>query len=249
MKLIADNYEEDHIHPQHHPHHSHHLHPANMHHRSLPRGPPHANHRPPMDQVSTDVYAHSWTGTYPSSLVSRLGWFTHVCMLQPLLFKLLKLIQFHIYHNHRQSVVVVLSSIKFPPLAPPLSLLLQLHYFLPSRSYSYHRDKEPEGEICQMSVFDRWDLWVRLVYISFISHMSYFFLSDYHIQTAPRTNLMCLCEDSWKRTNCCCNQHKVQKSVLRVLVSQCVFTRRVHACMSVWCSWSYTPESLLVLCT
>ncbi|KAM6928959.1 ERC protein 2 [Lycodopsis pacificus] len=50
MKLIADNYEEDHIHPQHHPHHSHHSHPANMHHRSLPRGPPHANHRPPMDQ-------------------------------------------------------------------------------------------------------------------------------------------------------------------------------------------------------
>ncbi|XP_042346942.1 ERC protein 2-like, partial [Plectropomus leopardus] len=50
MKLIADNYEEDHIHPQHHPHHSHHLHPANLHHRSLPRGPPHANHRPPMDQ-------------------------------------------------------------------------------------------------------------------------------------------------------------------------------------------------------
>ncbi|XP_078026124.1 ERC protein 2 isoform X5 [Epinephelus lanceolatus] len=50
MKLIADNYEEDHIHPQHHPHHSHHLHPVNMHHRSLPRGPPHANHRPPMDQ-------------------------------------------------------------------------------------------------------------------------------------------------------------------------------------------------------
>ncbi|XP_078111240.1 ERC protein 2-like isoform X2 [Sander vitreus] len=50
MKLIADNYEEDHIHPQHHPHHSHHLHPANVHHRSLPRGPPHANHRPAMDQ-------------------------------------------------------------------------------------------------------------------------------------------------------------------------------------------------------
>ncbi|KAI9530642.1 hypothetical protein NQZ68_000132 [Dissostichus eleginoides] len=50
MKLIADNYEEDHIHPQHHPHHSHHMHPANVHHRSLPRGPPHANHRPPMDQ-------------------------------------------------------------------------------------------------------------------------------------------------------------------------------------------------------
>ncbi|XP_034063395.1 ERC protein 2-like isoform X3 [Gymnodraco acuticeps] len=50
MKMIADNYEEDHIHPQHHPHHSHHMHPANVHHRSLPRGPPHANHRPPMDQ-------------------------------------------------------------------------------------------------------------------------------------------------------------------------------------------------------
>ncbi|XP_040909895.1 ERC protein 2-like isoform X2 [Toxotes jaculatrix] len=50
MKLIADNYEEDHIHPQHHPHHAHHLHPANVHHRSLPRGAPHANHRPPMDQ-------------------------------------------------------------------------------------------------------------------------------------------------------------------------------------------------------
>ncbi|XP_070766409.1 ERC protein 2 [Enoplosus armatus] len=50
MKLIADNYEEDHIHPQHHPHHSHHVHPANVHHRSLQRGPPHANHRPPMDQ-------------------------------------------------------------------------------------------------------------------------------------------------------------------------------------------------------
>uniref|UniRef100_A0A3P8S7E7 ELKS/RAB6-interacting/CAST family member 2 n=1 Tax=Amphiprion percula TaxID=161767 RepID=A0A3P8S7E7_AMPPE len=50
MKLIADNYEEDYIHPQHHPHHSHHLHPVNVHHRSLPRGPPHANHRPPMDQ-------------------------------------------------------------------------------------------------------------------------------------------------------------------------------------------------------
>ncbi|XP_045911631.1 ERC protein 2 isoform X2 [Micropterus dolomieu] len=50
MKLIADNYEEDHIHPQHHPHHSYHLHPGNVHHRSLPRGPHHANHRPPMDQ-------------------------------------------------------------------------------------------------------------------------------------------------------------------------------------------------------
>ncbi|XP_041859426.1 ERC protein 2-like isoform X3 [Melanotaenia boesemani] len=51
MKMIADNYEEDYIHPQHHPHHSHHLHPANVHHHHhLPRGVPHANHRPPMDQ-------------------------------------------------------------------------------------------------------------------------------------------------------------------------------------------------------
>ncbi|XP_016520949.1 ELKS/Rab6-interacting/CAST family member 1-like isoform X3 [Poecilia formosa] len=50
MKLIADNYEEDYIHPQHHPHHLHHMHTANLHHRSLPRGDPHANHRPPMDQ-------------------------------------------------------------------------------------------------------------------------------------------------------------------------------------------------------
>ncbi|XP_013128660.1 ERC protein 2 isoform X7 [Oreochromis niloticus] len=50
MKMIADNYEEDYIHPQHHPHHSHHMHPANVHHRSLPRAPPHANHRPPMEQ-------------------------------------------------------------------------------------------------------------------------------------------------------------------------------------------------------
>ncbi|XP_041859434.1 ERC protein 2-like isoform X10 [Melanotaenia boesemani] len=53
MKMIADNYEEDYIHPQHHPHHSHHLHPANVHHHHhLPRGVPHANHRPPMDQVN-----------------------------------------------------------------------------------------------------------------------------------------------------------------------------------------------------
>ncbi|XP_019747189.1 ERC protein 2-like isoform X2 [Hippocampus comes] len=50
MKMMADNYEEDRIHPQHHPHHSVHLHSSNMHHRSLPRGPPHANHRSPMDQ-------------------------------------------------------------------------------------------------------------------------------------------------------------------------------------------------------
>ncbi|KAK2851481.1 hypothetical protein Q5P01_007757 [Channa striata] len=50
MNLIADTYEEDHIHLQHYPHHTHHLHPANMHQRSMPRGPLHANHRPSMDQ-------------------------------------------------------------------------------------------------------------------------------------------------------------------------------------------------------
>ncbi|XP_057679577.1 ERC protein 2-like isoform X2 [Corythoichthys intestinalis] len=49
MKMMADNYEEDRIHPQNNPHLSHHLHSANVHHRSLPRHP-HANHRRPMDQ-------------------------------------------------------------------------------------------------------------------------------------------------------------------------------------------------------
>ncbi|KAM9785992.1 ERC protein 2-like [Neosynchiropus ocellatus] len=48
MKMIADNYEEDHAHQTHH--HPHHLHPANVHHRSLPRAHLHANHRPPLDQ-------------------------------------------------------------------------------------------------------------------------------------------------------------------------------------------------------
>ncbi|KAF3860520.1 hypothetical protein F7725_000775 [Dissostichus mawsoni] len=58
MKLIADNYEEDHIHPQHHHHHSHHMHPANVHHRSLPRGPPHANHRPLWTRTMKREYGH-----------------------------------------------------------------------------------------------------------------------------------------------------------------------------------------------
>ncbi|XP_062397660.1 ERC protein 2 [Sardina pilchardus] len=53
MKLIADNYDDGHMHPPHppHPHHppAHHPHPG--HHRGPPRGPPHAaNHRPPPDQ-------------------------------------------------------------------------------------------------------------------------------------------------------------------------------------------------------
>ncbi|XP_042563579.1 ERC protein 2 isoform X4 [Clupea harengus] len=53
MKLLADNYDDGHLHP-HHPHHPpHHPHPG--HHRGPPRGPPHAvphavNHRPPQDQ-------------------------------------------------------------------------------------------------------------------------------------------------------------------------------------------------------
>ncbi|KAG7521350.1 ERC protein 2-like [Solea senegalensis] len=55
MKLIADHYGDEHVPPlpppQHHPHHAHHvLHPANAHHRNLPRGHAHSNHRPPMDQ-------------------------------------------------------------------------------------------------------------------------------------------------------------------------------------------------------
>ncbi|XP_061128932.1 ERC protein 2-like isoform X1 [Syngnathus typhle] len=51
MKMMADNYEEERVQPQHHPHHSVHLqHSANVHHRSHPRGPPHPNHRSPMDQ-------------------------------------------------------------------------------------------------------------------------------------------------------------------------------------------------------
>lgn len=64
MKLIADNYEEDHNHPQHHPHHSHHMHPANVHHRSLPRGPPMANHRSAMDQVNTHLRATKSFGMF-----------------------------------------------------------------------------------------------------------------------------------------------------------------------------------------
>ncbi|XP_076734278.1 ERC protein 2 isoform X2 [Maylandia zebra] len=69
MKMIADNYEEDYIHPQHHPHHSHHMHPANVHHRSLPRAPLHANHRPPVEQlVESDtrhqLQEHRYTGSY-----------------------------------------------------------------------------------------------------------------------------------------------------------------------------------------
>nr|XP_046220915.1 ERC protein 2-like isoform X3 [Oncorhynchus gorbuscha] len=53
MKLIADNYDEEHLHP-HHPHHPHPgvhpAHPAHPHHLTPARGPPHANHRAPMDQ-------------------------------------------------------------------------------------------------------------------------------------------------------------------------------------------------------
>ncbi len=96
-----------------------------------------------------------------------------------------------------------------PSLSFLLSLLLQLHYLLPSQSYSYQLDKEPEGESCQMSVFDRWDFCGRLVYTSLISYTSSFSLSVYHIQTALRTNLMCLFEVSWRRTNCCCYLHQV----------------------------------------
>ncbi|XP_029689078.1 ERC protein 2 isoform X2 [Takifugu rubripes] len=57
MKLMADNYEEDHAHPQHHPHHSHHFHPANVHPRILPRGPSQANHRSPMEDDEEGIWA------------------------------------------------------------------------------------------------------------------------------------------------------------------------------------------------
>lgn len=139
MKLIADNYEEEHIHAQHHPHHAHHLHPANVHHRSLPRGPPHANHRPPMDQVNIKVHGHTWQSVQSSGL------FTEVVILPALIFVLLKMILFGIFRLHHKSVVVRLSGIKFP-LAPRLSLLPQTHYLLPSQSNSYQLDKEPKGK-------------------------------------------------------------------------------------------------------
>ncbi|XP_019907135.1 ERC protein 2 isoform X2 [Esox lucius] len=62
MKLIADNYDEEHLHPHHshYPHHprpgvhlAHTVHPPYPHHRSPTRGQPHANHRPAMDQLLT----------------------------------------------------------------------------------------------------------------------------------------------------------------------------------------------------
>lgn len=144
MKLIADNYEEDHIHPKHNPHH---LHPANVHHRSLQRGPPHANHRPPMDQVNMNVHAHTDKHSPPPSL----GLFTQVDKFWALILMLLKLMQFHSCHPHHQSVVVGHDSIKLL-----LSPLLCVFFFNPITasqiSYSYHLDKRPEGESCQMSV-------------------------------------------------------------------------------------------------
>lgn len=181
MKMIADNYEEDHIHPQHHPHHSHHLHSANVHHRSLPRGPPHPNHRPPMDQVIMNVHTQTQAGTdrhthSPTPKTPMLGLvYTSWHVVGSLL------------HAFKVDTISYLSSPpvscgwtrqhEISPLSSPLSLLPQPHYFMPSQTYSYQRDKEPEGESCQMSVFDRWDLCVRLVYISLTSHTSSFFLS------------------------------------------------------------------------
>ncbi|XP_066499390.1 ERC protein 2 isoform X1 [Hoplias malabaricus] len=50
MKLIAENYEDGHLHP-HHPHHPHHGHPGYTHHRGPPRGQPsHTNHRAQLEQ-------------------------------------------------------------------------------------------------------------------------------------------------------------------------------------------------------
>lgn len=64
---------------------------------------------------------------------------------------LLKLIQFDIFHLRCQ-LVVSLCSIKFP-LSAPLSCLCII-------CCQVGEDKKPEGETCQMSVFDRWDLCV-----------------------------------------------------------------------------------------
>ncbi|KAL6456545.1 hypothetical protein MHYP_G00350890 [Metynnis hypsauchen] len=50
MKLIAENYEDGHVHP-HHSHHTHPGHPGYTHHRGPPRGPAsHANHRAQIEQ-------------------------------------------------------------------------------------------------------------------------------------------------------------------------------------------------------
>ncbi|XP_069045609.1 ERC protein 2 isoform X4 [Lepisosteus oculatus] len=55
MKLMADNYDDDHHHPHHpHPHHLHHhphSHPHHHPHHRGPARPPHANHRPSPDQM------------------------------------------------------------------------------------------------------------------------------------------------------------------------------------------------------
>lgn len=116
--------------------------------------------------------------------------------------------QLYSCHPSPQSAEVGLCSIK----CSLYLLLLCFFSFNPITScqvsYSYHLDKGPGGKNCQMSVFDWWDLCLRLVYISFISHMSCFSLSGYHIHTALRTNLMCLFEDNW-RTDWCCYQHVV----------------------------------------
>lgn len=135
-------------------------------------------------QTQTHVHAHK--------AVYSLGLFTQVYMLWTWCSYIV--------------AVVGLCSVKFS-----LSLLLLCFFsFNPITfcqvSYSYHLDKRPRGKSCQMSVFDWWDLCVRLVYISFIPHMSSFSLSECHIHTPLRTNLMCLFEDSW-RTNWCCYQH------------------------------------------
>lgn len=126
MQLIADNYEEDHIHLQRHPHHLHHMYSTNLYHRSLPRGDPHANHRPPMDQVKT-----KWHTNTPWSSRWTLGLFTQVDMSWTFKFVPLRLMQFHMYQPHLHSVVIWFDSITFL-----VSLLffvtLKPQYFLPS---------------------------------------------------------------------------------------------------------------------
>ncbi|KAL7884401.1 hypothetical protein AOLI_G00071710 [Acnodon oligacanthus] len=76
MKLIAENYEDGHVHP-HHSHHAHPGHPGYTHHRGPTRGPAsHANHRAQIEQVrDTDVcfYFQSLSSKLSSGAVYQLN--------------------------------------------------------------------------------------------------------------------------------------------------------------------------------
>lgn len=127
MKMIADNYEEDYIHPQHHPHHSHHMHPANVHHRSLPRAPLHANHRPPVEQVGTNTHA-AQSCLHRRDAGSRLHHFKS------------NLNSYSYLSFHHESVVVRTDSMKFP-----FSIclgLFSLKSICSCQNHLYHLEKQ-----------------------------------------------------------------------------------------------------------